>query len=198
MKKNRVLINSISKDLDIHLPKSRYMDKNRILNYEVYDDKLNLDSSFKKYNDRVYNTLIISPPGYGKTTLIKKIIKYISKYKDLLVIDERGELYDKTINADYIRFSNKQYAFEKGIRVMSPQVIITDEIISENDFKICEFIANSGINIIATIHAKDSNEVVCKPYFNKDVFDRYIILNNKEIAGDILCIYDRHNKIIYE
>lgn len=150
------------------------------------------------YDGNVYNTLIISPPGYGKTTLIKKIIKFLSEYKDLLVIDERGELYDKNINVDYIRFSNKQYAFEKGVRVMSPQVIVTDEIITENDYKMCEFIANSGIKIIATIHAKDYDEVVNKAYFNKNTFDRYIILNNKEKAGDILYIYDRHNGIIYE
>lgn len=150
------------------------------------------------YDEKVYNTLIISPPGYGKTTLIKKIINYLSKYKELLVIDERGELYDKSVNADYIRFSDKKYAFEKGIRVMSPQVIITDELITENDFKMCEYISYSGINVIATIHAKDYDEVKSKPYFNNNVFDRYIILNNKEIAGEILYIYDRHNGIIYE
>ena len=55
MRKNRLLVSSISKDIGLHLPTSRYIDNSRILNYEVINDRLHLKASFKKYEDRVYN-----------------------------------------------------------------------------------------------------------------------------------------------
>lgn len=145
-------------------------------------------------NGELYNTLIISPPGFGKTTLIKQIIKFLSKIKNVLVIDERGELFDKSVSADYIRYSKKDYAFEKGIRVLSPEVVVTDELMDENDLLTCKKVINSGIYIIATMHGKDLDEGLIQ----KSIFDKYIILNNKEKPSEIKCIYDRHNHIINE
>ena len=161
--------------------------------------KVNFDKRKYFYNDgQVLNSLIISPPGFGKTTLIKQVIKDLSKTNDVLIVDERGELYERDVPADYIRFSTKEYAFEKGVRVMSPNIIVTDEIITEKDFEMCRNVRLVGIKIIATIHAKTLDDVKNKPYFKSDVFERYIVLKSKEKAGDIDCVYDRHYRALNE
>ncbi len=149
-------------------------------------------------NGQVFNSLIISPPGFGKTTLIKQVIKALSKTHNILVVDERGELYENNVSADYLRFSNKEYAFIKGIRVMSPEIIVTDELMDINDFEMCQIANGAGVKIIASIHAKTLIDVINKPFFKKNVFDRYILLKSEVNAGEIQCIYDRHYKVVNE
>ena len=55
MKKNRLLVTSISKDMGLFSPTNSYSDANRILNCESINDRLQLKASFKRYGDRVYN-----------------------------------------------------------------------------------------------------------------------------------------------
>lgn len=149
-------------------------------------------------NGQVYNSLIISPPGFGKTTLIKQVIKSISKTYNVLVVDERGELFENGVPADYLRFSTKDYAFLKGIRVMSPEVIVTDELMDVNDFEMCQIANGAGVKIIASIHAKTLTDVINKPFFKENVFDRYILLKSEKNAGEIDCVYDRHYRTLNE
>jgi len=147
-------------------------------------------------NGKFLSTLIISPPGFGKTTIIKDLIYKLSNRYEILVIDERGELYDENINADYIRFSNKGFGYEKGIRVMSPEIVVFDEIISEYDAINIEKISESGVLVIASIHAKTFENAISKYKSLITSFDRFIVLKSKKNAGEIDCIYDRHNRRI--
>ena len=55
MKKNRLLVTSISKDMGLYSPTNSYSDANRILNCDSINDRLHLKASFKRYGDRVYN-----------------------------------------------------------------------------------------------------------------------------------------------
>ena len=111
--------------------------------------------------DNINNTLIFSLPFMGKTTLVKDIIKKIDYFtnEQILIIDERGEFINvKGKNIDILYFSNKEFAFEKMIRVMSPQIIITDELMEE-DITFIKKIIFSGIKIIATCHAESIDKV---------------------------------------
>ncbi|MGL5694905.1 MAG: stage III sporulation protein AA, partial [Peptostreptococcaceae bacterium] len=105
-----------------------------------------------KNNDEVNNTLIISPPQCGKTTLLRDIVRNLSNgnkkygFKGIKValIDERNEIggsylgvpqMDVGIRTDIIETCPKDIGIMMLLRSMSPNVIVTDEIGSEREIK---------------------------------------------------------------
>ena len=141
-------------------------------------------------SDKLYSTLICSPPGLGKTTILRDVARKIcekTRY-NVLICDERGEIGVGEVgdSADLLRFGDKNTTLEVGIRAMRPDVIITDEL-SVADCASLERAVNAGIIIIASAHyAKFS-------YIHADflrIFERFVILNSHNI-GAVDGIYNR-------
>ena len=150
------------------------------------------DLLFKK---QFYNTLLISPPGFGKTTILKDLCFKINKQfsKNILIIDERGEFSQiQGEMIDKISYSTKYYAFCYGIRSMSPDLIITDELMTKEDWVCALSVKNSGVNIIASCHGESIENIILKEFFIKDIFDRYVVLDSKKEPGKIYRIYDKN------
>ena len=160
----------------------------------------------------VKNTLIISPPGAGKTTLIRDIAYKLSNEKNIqnvLVVDERFEIAGGYNNqnidigqfVDVISGSDKSYAFKEALKTMSPSVIITDEISEEVDINEIKQAIKSGVKVIATAHAESVNDLKFKKYFEgliKDkYFDRVIVLTSRNGVGTVDGIYDENLRGIY-
>ena len=147
----------------------------------------------------INNTLIISPPFFGKTTLLKDLARIINEKqkKSILIIDERGEFESvKGQYIDKIRYSDKLYALTYGLRSMSPEIVITDELIEKNDWRCAQSAVNSGLNIIASCHAQNVSDLQKKEYFIKGLFDRYIVLDNKNYFGVVKEVLDgEFNKV---
>ena len=157
-------------------------------------------------------TLIISPPGAGKTTFLRDLAWQVSdKYHLLntLVLDERGEiaanyLGENQLNVghttDVLTGCNKSYGFENGIRSMRPDIIITDEIATREDIEMVKLAARSGVIIFASVHAGGLDEIRLKPHFRElidtQVFDRYVTLVVRETAGVVAGVYDRNLKLL--
>lgn len=151
-----------------------------------------------KNSGEFFNTLIISPPFCGKTTVLKDISKRINDYynKNILIIDERGEFSSiKGKNIDTITYSDKLYAFNCGIRSMSPDIIITDELSGEDDWRCVYNAVNSGIKIISSCHAESIEEVKNKKFFKGGVFERYVIFK-KGRFGELSCVLDKNYNFI--
>ena len=148
---------------------------------------------------QVCNTLIISPPGYGKTTLLRDIIRNISdgntyaKGKNCVIIDERCELagsyngipqLDVGARTDVMDSCPKSIGMMMAIRSMAPQVMAVDELGTEEDIKALISVVRSGCSILATMHGDSIKSLCEKSYLrevtNEKVFSRYIIIKNRQ------------------
>lgn len=143
--------------------------------------------------DRVHSILICSPPGLGKTTILRDLARIISNKtkQNVLICDERGEIANGDVGetTDVLRFCDKQTAFEAGIRAMRPQIIITDEL-SPDDCKAVERAIFAGITVIASAHVSQINTLK-KPFLG--IFSRYVFLKTDEL-GVISHVYDEEGR----
>ena len=162
-------------------------------------------------NNKVKNTLIISPPGAGKTTLVRDIVFKLSNEKNIgniLVVDERFEiagegncLFDVGSFVDVISGSSKSYAFHEGLKTMNPKVIVCDEVSKEEDVESIIETSRSGVSVIATAHAENVCDLKSKNIFKKTitekVFERIVVLSKRNGVGTIECVYDENLRGIY-
>lgn len=154
-------------------------------------------------DDRVCNTLIISPPRCGKTTILRDIARAFSNAgRKVAVIDERSEIaacylgvpqMELGIRTDVLDNCLKSEGMIMAIRSLSPEILICDEIGSLKDIEALIMAFNSGVNIVVTLHGYKKED-----FFNRRVFselidnyvlDKIVILSSKNGAGTIDEIY---------
>lgn len=145
---------------------------------------------------RLSSTLIIAPPGGGKTTLLRELVRLIaspSKSRPGLRVglcDERGELaamrggvagLDVGELTDVLDGCPKAQGALMLLRTMNPQVIAMDEITSPEDMEAISFVRNCGVALLATAHAGGPDDLLSRPLYRDipDVFDGYITVENK-------------------
>ena len=181
------------------------------LNIRIPHEIKNASLSVFKFlyqDNSLKNTLIISPPGLGKTTFIRDFVLQLTNknlFYNVLIIDERGEIAGKNNKlqvgnfCDIISFSDKANGFLQGIRAMNPDLIVTDELGQEEDFDAINFAVNSGVKILATIHAESISQLRQKKYFSKidGLFERFVVLKKGVSPGTIEGIYNSLYQKIY-
>lgn len=165
-------------------------------------------------NGNVLNTLIISPPGCGKTTMLRDLVRNFSNGtfygvgKNVGVVDERSEIAgsflgipqnDIGIRTDVMDCCPKQEGMMMLIRSMAPDILAVDELGSEGDMEALHQATHCGCKMVATIHGFSLEDVYQKKYMKgameEQVFDRYVLLNKKNNRCIVSGIYDKERKV---
>lgn len=164
--------------------------------------------------NNVHNTLIVAPPGAGKTTVLRDLIRQISsgikeiKFKaiNVGVVDERGEiaaLYkgmpqnDIGIKTDVIENVHKSIGIRMLIRSMAPKVIVADEVGNEEDIEAINYAVCSGCRGIFTAHGNNIEDIMLNPVLktlsNNHIFQKIIFLDTNA-KGNIKEVYEMNKK----
>ncbi len=154
--------------------------------------------------DKVYNSLLVSPPRCGKTTLLRDIARLLSsgsrhhKAQNVVIVDERSELagcylgipqLDVGIRTDVLDSCAKAAGMMIAVRAMSPEVIITDELGRKEDVDAVQECINAGVSIISSIHAGTIEELQNRPIMRDVIatkaFKNIILLSRSRGPGTI-------------
>ncbi|NBH12607.1 stage III sporulation protein AA [Lachnospiraceae bacterium] len=159
--------------------------------------------------DSICNTLILSPPGIGKTTMLRDCIRLLSdgtseiSAKKVGVVDERSEIAacyfgipqnDLGDRTDVLDACPKAQGMMLLLRSMSPQIIAVDELGSREDCRAVEEALFSGCKILGTMHAQNIGDLQEKMYLEswlqKGFFGRYVFLERDREGERKFCVYD--------
>ena len=162
--------------------------------------------------ERVYHTLIVSPPKCGKTTLLRDIVRSLSNgfsgYGPYTVgvVDERSEIAacylgvpqnDIGPRTDVLDGCPKVEGMRILLRSMSPDILVVDEIGKREDILAIEEVLGAGISVVSTVHGNGIDDCLKKPLLSEMIreklFERIIVLSSKRGPCTLENILDAQN-----
>lgn len=157
----------------------------------------------------VQNTLVVSPPQCGKTTLLRDIARSISygnawaSSRKVAIVDERSELAgclngvpqrDVGPRTDVLDACPKAAGMMMMIRSMSPDVLVVDEIGRAEDSDAIWEAIHAGVAVVCSAHGHDVADAARRPTLSRLIqqgaFSRFVVLNRSRGAGTIGAILD--------
>ena len=147
---------------------------------------------------RLQSTLILAPPGLGKTTLLRDLLRMVSDGEGCLphrvgLADQRGEVaalwggvpqLDVGSRTDILEGCPKAQALMLLLRAMNPQVLAVDEITAEADLEALLAAVGCGVTLLATAHGTDradlSRRPLYRPLLEQKIFRRLVQIQRTE------------------
>ena len=135
--------------------------------------------------------LVYSPPGVGKTTLLRQVAMELSRGEEavsVVVVDSRGELEfglrSRYICADVLSGYPKAEGIEIALRTLGARVIVCDEIGNDDEIPAICSAAAGGAALLASAHASDMRGLMSKPGIRQlhlgGVFGAYVGIRRSE------------------
>lgn len=168
-------------------------------------------------DNSVLDTLIISPPRGGKTTILRDISRTLADGsggkipKQVGIVDERSEIagsrdglaqMDIGCHCDILSGCPKEQGLPLMVRAFAPDILITDELGNPADIGAVWNASLCGVTIIASAHgsgiADMQNRPVLKELAAAGIFHRYIVLSRRKGPGTIEGIYDNQFRQLWE
>lgn len=189
--------------------KVKYIQNITFANIRISHEKIGCADVILPYlleENNVRNTLIISPPRCGKTTILRDLARKISGEtlrKNVVIVDERSEIAgcyrgepQKEVGprTDVLDRCPKAVGMMMAVRSLSPEVLIVDEIGGRQDILALQEVLKCGCSVIATAHGEQWESWMKRPdmqeLFQKKFFERYILLKQSGNPGQVESLRD--------
>lgn len=158
----------------------------------------------------IYNTLVVSRPGEGKTTFLRDCIRILSDGCDgknalkVSVVDERSEIAacylgvaqnDIGNSSDVLDNCPKSLGMRMLLRSMSPDVIAVDELGGESDIEALNQLVSCGIRILGSVHGTNADDLRRKML--PHAIERFVFIDHDKKGVRCYSIYDEAHRLLY-